>query len=241
MHSVQQKNVHSYPVCHSRERCRLCSCRPHDIVVCSSHGIRERNWGPASSWFLRCEFLCCALWIFIFVLSLTPHFCLYCASYTSLLQPLGLLKDADQKRFDHLRYVENKHGRIAMLAVLGHIVTTKGDRFPGEIAFGVNFADMKAGIAAFSTIPQAGVLQLFMFIGLLELGFSTVQADVEAACEEEMDRQGWSEAIKQSKASIELNNGRAAQMGILGLMVHERLDGNPYVLNAMLGAPVAFN
>jgi len=41
--------------------------------------------------------------------------------------PLGLLKDADQTRFDRLRYVENKHGRIAMLAVLGHIVTTKGD------------------------------------------------------------------------------------------------------------------
>jgi hypothetical protein len=26
--------------------------------------------------------------------------------------PLGLLKDADQERFDRLRYVENKHGRI---------------------------------------------------------------------------------------------------------------------------------
>lgn len=42
--------------------------------------------------------------------------------------PLGILKDADQAEFDRLRYCEVKHGRVAMLAVLGHIVTTKGDR-----------------------------------------------------------------------------------------------------------------
>lgn len=29
--------------------------------------------------------------------------------------PLGLLNDADQSRFDRLRYVETKHGRIAMV------------------------------------------------------------------------------------------------------------------------------
>ena len=33
--------------------------------------------------------------------------------------PLGLLKEADQERFDTLRTTEIKHGRIAMLAVLG--------------------------------------------------------------------------------------------------------------------------
>lgn len=27
----------------------------------------------------------------------------------------------------------------------------------------------------------------------------------------------------------ELNNGRAAQMGILGMMVHEQLDGKPFI------------
>jgi len=30
-------------------------------------------------------------------------------------------------------------------------------------------------------------------------------------------------------------------MGILGLMVHEKLNNNLDVLNATLGAPVAFN
>ena len=40
--------------------------------------------------------------------------------------PLGLLDDADQARFDRLRIVETKHGRISMLAILGHLVTSAG-------------------------------------------------------------------------------------------------------------------
>ena len=74
--------------------------------------------------------------------------------------PLGLLKDADQERFDRLRYVELKHGRISMLAVLGHLVTTSGSRLPGDIAFGVPFASMKNGLAVFETLPVLGLVQI---------------------------------------------------------------------------------
>ena len=155
--------------------------------------------------------------------------------------PLGYLKDADDATFNQYRNCELKHGRIAMLAVLGHIVTTKGDRLPGDIAFGVPFSSIKAGLAAFNDIPLAGLMQLFFFIGLLEAGFSTVQGDIEAACVKEMKRLGWSEKVQQQKAAIELNNGRAAQMGILGLVTHELINNDPYVLNSMLGVPVAFN
>ena len=128
-----------------------------------------------------------------------------------------------------------------MLAILGHIVTSSGVRFPGDIAFGVPFSSMKTGIAAFGTVPLAGLAQLFFFIGLLELGFDSVKDDIEDKCKAEMNRQKWSEKKQMSKYAIELNNGRAAQMGILGLMVHEKLDNNPYVLNSLLGAPVPFN
>lgn len=128
-----------------------------------------------------------------------------------------------------------------MLAVLGHIVTAKGDRFPGDIAYGVPFSSIKSGLAAFSDIPPAGIMQLFFFIGLLELGFSTVQGDIEAWCKKDMGNRGWTDAVQKSKAAIELNNGRAAQMGILGLMVHEKLNNDPYVINSLLGAPVHFN
>lgn len=96
-------------------------------------------------------------------------------------------------------------------------------------------------MAAFDTIPTAGLFQLFFFIGLLELGFSTVQEDIEEACKKEMVKRGWSEATQKKKAAIELNNGRAAQMGILTLMVHEKLNNDPYVINSLLGSPVPFN
>ena len=59
--------------------------------------------------------------------------------------------------------------------------------------------------------------------------------------QDKMDSLNWSEKKQTSKKSIELNNGRAAQMGILALMVHEKLDGNPYIINSLLGSPVAFN
>jgi hypothetical protein len=152
--------------------------------------------------------------------------------------PLGILEDADEERFQRLRFVENKHGRIAMLAILGHIVTTAGVRLPGDIAFGLPFASMKTGLAAFETIPLPGLFAVFHFIGLIELGFNARREEIEAA---QIKASGWDDATVRRKQAIELNNGRAAQMGILALMVHEKLDNNPYIINSLLGFPVEFN
>ena len=152
--------------------------------------------------------------------------------------PLGLLKDADAARFDRLRTVETKHGRIAQLAILGHIVTAAGIRLPGEIAYGVPFTSVKAGLAALDTIPAAGIAQIIAFIGLIELGYAARKDDIEAA---QLKASGWDEETIKKKLAIELNNGRAAQMGILALMVHEKLNNDPYIINSLLGAPVPFN
>lgn len=40
--------------------------------------------------------------------------------------PLNLLTNADDERFDRLRATEIKNGRIFMLAILGHLATTAG-------------------------------------------------------------------------------------------------------------------
>ena len=56
-----------------------------------------------------------------------------------------------------------------MLAILGHLVTSAGNRLPGEIAYGVPFASVKSGLAAFSDIPTAGLLQL-VFIKRIQYG-----------------------------------------------------------------------
>ena len=144
--------------------------------------------------------------------------------------PLGLVADGDQEKFDRLRLVELKHGRIAMLAVVGWLVQESGTRLGGDIDLsGLKFADIPNGYAALETIPYAGKLQIFAFIGFLEV---FVMRDVTGTAEFPGDLRngyfdlGWDtfdEATKLRKRAIELNNGRAAMMGILALMVHEQL------------------
>mmetsp|Transcript_18516 Transcript_18516/g.21087 ORF Transcript_18516/g.21087 Transcript_18516/m.21087 type:complete len:200 (+) Transcript_18516:529-1128(+) len=154
--------------------------------------------------------------------------------------PLGLLDDADQERFDRLRYVELKHGRIAQLAFLGNIINRAGVHLPGDIDYsGTSFESIPSGWAAIGAIPGAGLAQIFLFVGFLELG---VMKDVTGEAEFVGDFRngaidfGWDsfdEETKASKRGIELNNGRAAMMGILGLMVHEQLGGTLPIVGEM--------
>jgi hypothetical protein len=145
--------------------------------------------------------------------------------------PLGIMKDADQEKFDLYRKIETKHGRIAMMAVLGHIIASKGDRMPGMEA-------CKVGLGGLTTIPGEVYLQLFATIGLLEMGYTSRQEEIEKI---HLEKSKWDAKTIERKKAIELNNGRAAQMGILGLMTHELINGQPYVLNGLLGFPVDFN
>ena len=149
--------------------------------------------------------------------------------------PLGLLEDADQERFDRLRYVEVKHGRICQLAFLGQIVTRAGIHLPGNIDYaGNSFDSFPNGVAALigpDAIPFEGQGQIIAFIGWLEIAF---MRDVPGTGNEHVGdfRNGYidfgwddfDEETKLQKRAIELNNGRAAMFGILGLMVHEEIQ-----------------
>jgi len=160
-----------------------------------------------------------------------------------LFDPLGLLDDADQDRFDRLRYVEIKHGRIAQLAFLGNIITRAGVHLPGNIdSAGTSFDSIPDGWAAVGAIPQAGLLQIVAFVGALELAVMKDSANGAEPGEFPGDFRngaldfGWDtfdEETKLSKRGIELNNGRAAMMGILGLMVHEQLGGELPIVGQM--------
>ena len=147
----------------------------------------------------------------------------------------GLLAgDVTQERFDRLRYVEIKHGRICQLAFLGQIVTRAGIHLPGNIDYsGDSFDSFPNGVAALigpDSIPTAGLVQLISLVGFLEIA---VMKDIEGAGNEHVGdfRNGYidfgwddfDEETKLQKRAIELNNGRAAMMGILGLMVHEEI------------------
>ena len=144
--------------------------------------------------------------------------------------PLGLVADGDQEKFDRLRFVELKHGRISMLAVVGYLVQEAGVRLPGTIDYsGKTFASIPNGFAAFKEIPAGGLVQLLFFVGVLE---SSVMRDLTGEAEFVGDFRngaidfGWDTFDAETqfkKRAIELNQGRAAMMGILALMVHEQL------------------
>ena len=142
--------------------------------------------------------------------------------------PMGFLSAEDQSQFDWIREAEIKHGRIAMLAVTGYLTTYAGVRLPG-------MEDVPCGFGVFdkslytSDLAQTNIWWTVVTFLTLELvivkdanyvakhpgdylnGFGTVRWDSKP------------EALKRSSREKELNNGRAAMMGILGLMVHEQL------------------
>jgi hypothetical protein len=146
--------------------------------------------------------------------------------------PLNVCVGADQARFDRLRTVEIKHGRIAMMAIVGHMATTAGMRMPGLEA-------VPSGLKALQACPKEVLAQVAASIVVLEVAVMVDKGKGEYPGDLRNGMFKWnaSPAEQKEKRSIELNNGRAAQMGILGLMFHEQMTGEPYILNAFLGYP----
>ena len=146
--------------------------------------------------------------------------------------PLGLVADGDQAKFDRLRGVEIKHGRICMLGVVGYLVNAAGIYLPGDInTAGTKFSDLGYGWAASFAVPKEGALQVLAFCGLLELAVwkqdpTSFPGDFSASSVPVGWISDYDEETKLRKRAIELNNGRAAQMGMLALMVHDQLGVN---------------
>ena len=145
--------------------------------------------------------------------------------------PLGIVADGDEEKFDRLRYTEIKHGRICMLGVVGYLVNAAGIYLPGDIDYsGTKFSDLGFGWDASFAVPLSGACQVLAFVGFLELA---VMRNIEGTGNEHAGDFrngaidfGWDsfdEATKLKKRAIELNQGRAAQMGMLALMVHDKL------------------
>ena len=140
--------------------------------------------------------------------------------------PLGLVKDESQEKFDHLREVEIRHGRCAMLAVTGWLTTAAGVRLPGMEAAPFGFkALLMEGLPSEvrGTIPLTLMTVFFLTVFMQD---STGENAFPGDYRNGLIDFGWDKQTAEwqnRKRAIELNNGRAAQMGILGIMVHEQL------------------
>jgi hypothetical protein len=150
--------------------------------------------------------------------------------------PMSLLGSDNVGRFNRLREVEIKHGRIAMLAVVGYLTTYAGVRLDGMQDMPAGFAAIQPSAWIDNPVAKTQVYGTILFIGLLEF---CVMKDHMGRAEFPGDYRnggldfGWDsfdDATKKRKRGIELNNGRAAQMGILGLMVHDMMGNVDTIL-----------
>jgi light-harvesting complex I chlorophyll a/b binding protein 1 len=143
-----------------------------------------------------------------------------------IFDPLGWL-ESEPEAFERRRAVERKHGRIAMAAVVGVIVHNNNIVFDGYLSPSndLKFSDVPTGMAGIATVPTAGLAQIFLFIALVELAWlpaSKYDGDYGVGW---FGREIEDPEEKARKLTVELNNGRAAMMGIFGNMVAEQLTG----------------
>merc|ERR1719446_647022 len=139
--------------------------------------------------------------------------------------PLGWL-ESQPETFERCRAVERKHGRIAMAAVVGTIVHNNHIVFDGYLSTSQNlkFSDIPTGVDGIRAIPNAGLLQILAFFALVELAWMPAsQYDGDYGV-------GWfgenlNPEEKTRKLNAEINNGRAAMLGIMGNMVVECMTG----------------
>merc|ERR1719157_49075 len=143
-----------------------------------------------------------------------------------VFDPLGWLS-TQPEAFERRRAVERKHGRIAMAAVVGNIVHNNHIVFDGYLSPSndLKFSDVPTGIDGYKAIPVAGCAQIIAFCALVELAWlpaSKYDGDYGVGW---FGREIVDPEEKARKLNVELNNGRAAMMGIIGNMVGECLTG----------------
>jgi light-harvesting complex I chlorophyll a/b binding protein 1 len=131
-----------------------------------------------------------------------------------------------------MRESEVKHGRVAMLAVVGWIATDLGLRFPGA---GAPYTEIPNAYLAHNTLVDQGSMTVMLLAaGLIEV--TTGAALVQVAKGDLTDREpgefnfdplnlmGKTEDSKKTMMTKEINNGRLAMLAFGGIATQTALD-----------------
>merc|ERR1719229_760958 len=147
--------------------------------------------------------------------------------------PLGLMTKNPEK-YRRFQEMEIKHGRLAMAACAHVFFVGAGFKFPGYISYlsfpPLKFEDIPASpIGSWETLPQAGWAQIVCLIAIIDNSLFAQDPNL-APGDVVGDKIPWvrysDPAVKEFKLNAERNNGRAAMMGIIGMLIHESLTGN---------------
>mmetsp|Transcript_1889 Transcript_1889/g.2440 ORF Transcript_1889/g.2440 Transcript_1889/m.2440 type:complete len:207 (+) Transcript_1889:115-735(+) len=143
--------------------------------------------------------------------------------------PLGWL-ESEPEAFERRRAVERKHGRIAMAAVVGMLFHNADIEFPGYLSkeLGIRFADIPNGMNGLFSVPIAGISQIVFAIGVVELAIwpaSDYSGDYGTGYGRPFVPNVLEGDELKYKLDMEINQGRAAMMGIMGALVGEAVTG----------------
>ena len=150
-----------------------------------------------------------------------------------IYDPLNLMTSMPDK-YRRWQEMEIKHGRFAMAACTHVFLTEAGVRWPGYLSFAedIKFSDMPGGtIASWAALPDLAWLQIILVVALFD---NSVLAQDPSKAPGDIAPGFWVRyddvdgfSGKTFKLNAERTNGRAAMMGILGMLIHEGLTGNP--------------
>merc|ERR1711933_31311 len=156
--------------------------------------------------------------------------------------PLGLAEDVDS--FERRRAVEIKHGRISMIAFVGMLFQELGVTFPGsldlkgEVPFS-SVLDDGVGFTALAKVPGNGLIQIFLFCAIAETyavpaeqytgGPQNLPGGYDGSTGFVPGGYPFTNQIddpeeRTKKLNMEIQNGRAAMLGVTGCMMHSCLD-----------------
>jgi len=146
-----------------------------------------------------------------------------------LFDPLGFISRGPDA-YRRYQEIEIKHGRLAMAATLGVIVTEAGIRLPGTPSPSSisSYADIPGDVAgAYFGTPLAGWAQVVALIAALDIAVFRQDPAYPAGDVVQDLPIDWvrydDPEVKTFKLNAERNNGRAAMIGILGMITHSAL------------------